>query len=159
MAIEYRDMIARVFIDVTEKMAYMFGDVVPADELPDVPRDAGFVKVSMEFSGPSGGLLTLAVPEKMCSELAANVLGLDSNDERAEEAAHDALKEILNVTCGNFLTEMAGEESVFDLTVPEMTLIGKEVWRELLASEEAVTVIIDAFPSVIIFSPAEASDY
>ena len=89
------------------------------------------------------------MPAEMCPELAANVLGLDEDDEKVEEKARDALKELLNVSCGNILTELAGTEPVFDLSVPIVSDIGLDVWEDLKNNEDFVSLIVDDYPALL----------
>ncbi len=85
----------------------------------------------------------------MCPEIAANVLGLEPDDEFVRERPGDSLKELLNVTCGNLLPALAGEEPVFDLTVPELRVITETEWESILNAPEAQQFIVDDYPVVI----------
>lgn len=65
----------------------------------------------MSFTGAMQGECLLMVPEALCPEIAANILGLDTDDELAAMRAQDALKELLNVTCARIaekLTQRSG---------------------------------------------------
>ena len=55
-------------------------------------------------------------------ELAANMLGIDEDEEIEETQKHDALKEALNVICGNVLPAIAGRQAVFNIGAPEMVV-------------------------------------
>lgn len=142
-----REMLGQVFCNVAEAVAFMFGDVVEVDDLPAAPEDAMCAK--MEFSGPFRGSLLAAVPTEMCPQIAANVLGVEPDDEGVFEKAADALKELLNVTCGQVLTSLAGEEPVFDLTVPQVTNMDAEGWESLAADLSVVAVILDDNPVLL----------
>ncbi|MCL2220539.1 MAG: chemotaxis protein CheX [Chitinispirillia bacterium] len=93
-------------------------------------------KASMLFTGPKNGKFEMAAGEKLCLLLASNMLGIEPDDGQASELADDALKESLNVICGNFLTEAYGEEAVFSLTAPvigainDLTLIDENAVSE-----------------------------
>ena len=87
----------------------------------------------MTFVGVMQGSVGVVVLPEMCLEVAANMLGVDPDDEEAMDKGRDALKELLNITCGHLLTNIAGEEPVFDLTVPEVTELSAERWQELKA--------------------------
>jgi CheY-specific phosphatase CheX len=109
----------------------------------------------MGFDGPFKGSLALAVPEPFGGQVAANVLGLDMDDPKTENGtvcqtetncAVDALKELLNVTCGNLLTAIAGDEPVFDLTVPEVTLLSEDEWRATPGLPDAVGFLVEDWP-------------
>jgi hypothetical protein len=49
--------------------------------------------------------------------LATNVLGMEA-EELSPEHARDALKELVNVTCGELLVALSGKKTVFNLSVP-----------------------------------------
>lgn len=111
-------VVTDVFTHVIEQTAFMFGEPAPRDTLAII--GAGFVQAAMSFRGPMQGTLLLAVPRSACLEITGNVLGMEVDDPFVAERATDSLKEILNVTCGHILTELAGEAPVFDLSIPEV---------------------------------------
>lgn len=141
MANKHSELISEVFCSVLETQAFMFGEPVDLEDLP--PRAGEYIKAQMGFAGPLKGTLALAMPEAMCTEVAANVLGLDLDDDEAADSAQDALQELLNVVCGQVLTELAGEEPVFDLTVPEVTAVGDAEWSALLAARDVAPLVVD----------------
>ena len=144
---------SEVFCDVLEKLAFMFGEPTPKEDLPETA--AKYIDVGMTFSGPMEGALALAVPEEMCKEIAANVLGMELEDELVRNQAIDALKEVLNVTCGHVLTSIAGDEPVFDLSVPVAREIEAVAWEEFLGDSETLAFIVDDCPAALRFSMEE----
>ncbi len=144
---ETREKIDEIFCDVIEKMAFMFGESVPEDELP--PAGSEFVRTEMTFSGATEGSIVMAVPAQMCAEVAANVLGVDIDSDLAESRSCDALKELLNVTCGNILTALAGEEPVFDLHPPTLSEINEEDWNNFLSDENTHAYNVDENPVLL----------
>ena len=108
-----------------------------------------FVQVNMGFSGPFKGDLSIAVPVDMCPELASNVLGLDPDDELVTRSPYDALKELLNIICGNVLTTLAGEEPVFDLTIPEVTMLDEKGWAAFIKTDGTVRFVADDVPVLL----------
>ncbi len=127
---DHGDILRRVFSEIAENMAFMFVEE-PDDETPAEPENDDLVLAHMVFSGPFSGRLVIAVPAALCPEIAANVLGLDPDDELVKAKPYDALKELLNVTCGNVLPAIAGEDPVFDLTPPEIKKLDRAAWRVL----------------------------
>lgn len=138
--------LSKVFTDVLEQLAFMFADP-PEDELP--PAEAGLARASMTFQGPFSGALTLTVPRDMAPVLAANVLGLEPDDELVLQAPYDALKELLNVTCGNVLTTIAGDEPIFDLSVPTIEELPEDADWGLDGAPNTVACLVDDFPVVL----------
>jgi len=144
---ERKELLSRVFMDVLEQMAFMFGDTASADDFREISCE--ILLARMEFHGAMHGSLQLAVPLHMCPELAANFLGTEPEDAEEPRIYRDALKELLNVTCGNVLTSFAGEEPVFDLTVPEVTDLAPDD-RELFAQDgSSVFFLVDEHPVAI----------
>lgn len=147
MAQRPEEALVRVFPDVLERMAFMFAD--PADPAEVLGAGNEAVGATMRFTGIWNGTLMLAAPRSLCEELAANVLGLDPGNEGAAQKAPDALKELLNVTCGNVLTRLAGDEPVFDLTVPTVRDIDSAEWDALAGAEGSVAFLADGSPVLI----------
>jgi hypothetical protein len=55
-------------------------------------------------------------------ELAVNMLGLDDDVQVSPADQKDALREMLNIICGNLLPALAGDQAVFDIEAPEIFL-------------------------------------
>ena len=147
MSNDYGDLLREHFSEILENLAFMFVEDTEDGKVPGYPGAA--VEVAMGFKGPFTGELVMAVPEEMCPELAANVLGLNADDELILNNPYDALKELLNVTCGNMLTAIAGEEPVFDLSIPEVKPLDEAEWQELAASEGVVGAVADDQPVLL----------
>lgn len=144
---EHSEELGRVFTEVAEKMAFMFAEKVDQDEFPDAIEDP--VETRISFVGPNKGVITLAVSKLMCPLLAANTLGMDENDDGAHEKGLDSLKELLNVICGNVLTEIAGDEPVFELSIPELHEIDDIEWQNLRKRSGALTFMLDDHPVIL----------
>lgn len=104
----------KVAEDVLEKLAFIFS--FPEEERED-PDPEGVVGVGVTFSGPFNGILFMRIAKDILPELAGNMLGIDE-DETTGELQHDALKELLNVVCGNLLPALAGKERIFNVGAP-----------------------------------------
>lgn len=111
-------VIFRVAEETFGELAFML--VVPPEfgDGDDAPQ--GWTHVAMvDFTGPFDGQLFVAISGQMLSPLAANMLGLEMGEDPPEGVDPiDALKELLNVICGNLLPAMAGEEVVFHIGAP-----------------------------------------
>lgn len=147
---EMTEMLTGIVSDVFEKMAFMFGELVAKENLP--PLDDSGYEAKMNFLGPCSGVVGLAVARSMCPVIAANVLGMDEDDGFVVERALDALKEILNVICGQIVTSLAGEEPVFDLSVPQVSEIDTAAWQNLLNQEQSLAFIVDDEPVLLQFT-------
>ena len=144
---EHDEILQEVFCDVVEKLAFMFGEAIEKEDLPPVENEG--IEANMAFSGPINGTLILATPIEMCPLIAANVLGMEPDDENVQARATDALKELLNVICGNALTAIAGEDPIFDLTVPEARKLTAEEWAALLSAPETLAFNVEDQPVLL----------
>ena len=149
MKAEQIELLQDVFCNVFEQLAFMFGEPAEKDELAE--NNTKHMQAHMTFSGDRTGELLMTVPEVMCSEIAANVLGVEPDDEQVMDLAGDALKEILNITCGQLLTTFAGEKPVIDLSVPEIRKISSQKWSKLLKVDESLGFVVDDYPVLLNF--------
>ncbi len=140
-------VLKEVFVRVLEDYAFLFSDDFDRDAPPSTPGP--YLHAGMCFDGPFQGRLVLAAPEPFAREVAANVLGLDLDDAQVDTSALDALKELLNITCGNLLTALAGETPVFDLTIPEITPVAEDVWKDAMASPDWVGFLTGDWPVLL----------
>jgi CheY-specific phosphatase CheX len=89
------------------------------------------ISASMTFSGPSTGQLTLRVASEVLPTLMLNMLGEYDGIADREEKSYDALKEVLNMICGNLLTTWHGDQPVFRLSTPTIELPGENGFPEV----------------------------
>ena len=151
MAVNYHAVVDEVLCEVLEKQAFLFPDRTSAESLP--PQSGNMILAYMRFSGsPAKGEIGFYAPEVMCREMAANLLGVDDDDEAAASQAADSLKEMLNMVCGNFLTALAGGSVVFDLSVPDAKIITKEEWDAVLTRPDALCYASDDYAIVCTLS-------
>lgn len=114
-------IITQISIDTLEKLAFMFAFPEDGGDETIQAGDAnGHVHARVAFSGPFDGTLAIEMALPELSELTMNMLGLDDDDEVTLEQRHDALKETLNVICGNMLPAIAGKQAVFNVEVPRI---------------------------------------
>ncbi len=140
-------LLENVFCDVFENLAFMFGELVDKSDL--MHNNMKHTLAQMRFDGDRTGEVILTVPDEMCPEIAANVLGIDPDDDQVYDLAGDALKEMLNIICGQLLTALEGSDPVFDLTVPKIQNIKIEDWNELLKRDESLAFIVDDYPVIL----------
>ncbi len=124
-------MLSRKLVEVTadtlEKLAFIF--TFPSEDAPAVEgQDQEVVRV--DFSGPFGGGLELSLPSSARGELAVNMLGAEDGEELSPEQQRDALKELINVVCGNLLPVLAGHTEEFNLRPPYMVSDESAVWDD-----------------------------
>ena len=118
-----------------ERFAFTFLDFIEEGSFDGKLED--YIYVEMSFGGIADGSISLAAPEPFCQSLAANVLGVDTGSTDMSEM-EDALKEFLNIVCGQLTYDLYGDTPAFDLTVPSVRHIDQGKWREFMASGETV---------------------
>ncbi len=113
--VQAKEKLYQVAEDIMEKLAFIFSF---REEERGAMDDTDSIAALVSFSGKFDGKLIMVVSEEVLPELAGNMLGLDDPGETTEEQRHDALKELINVICGNLLPEIAGKEIVFNVAAP-----------------------------------------
>ena len=141
---EAQAVLAEVLSEVLGSFAFSFGEVVEPGECPQPDEPA--LHATMSVSGGVRASVGLAAPVTLCGEFAANVLGVETVDEAAEAHASDALRELLNITCGRFLTSLYGEEPVFDLGPPRAKELDAAGWADLAGEAEVLAFLVEEKP-------------
>ncbi len=137
-----RDL-SNVILEILEKQAFLFGE--PLDK--EMPKTEGpFLRALIAFTGPMQGRLSVVAPQSLVQIMAANMLGLEPEDEKTQRLAQDAFKEFLNVLCGAILVELAGTAPAFHLSLPEIWPIASIEWKNFLACPEALCIETDEGP-------------
>lgn len=148
-------VIGEVFASVLQNLAFMFVEPVEKETLQDTdsPQDLPdkFVKATMAFTGAKNGRVNLMVPEELAKELAANIIGKEIDKNISQKHLQDALKEVLNVTCGNLLSAVVGTQQVFDAASPALTEHDQAGWSAFLAEAESIPFMIEDWPAVLQF--------
>jgi CheY-specific phosphatase CheX len=142
------EKVREVFARVMEKQVFLFAEDQDADGMAE---GGDWVEARMAFHGPMGGSLSLAMPREAELELAANFLGKDADDPEVAACAEDSLKEILNVVCGHMLTAFAGEEPVFDLSIPKVHALSQGDRKALAALPDALGFDVEGRPALLRF--------
>ena len=108
-----------VFSEVLASLAFMFTD----EEQQNPPPDTVWLETKISYYGSFRGTLCFRCTREFSTLLAANLLGIDSEDEQAATAAEDASKEFMNIVCGQLVTALYGTESVFNLSIPQLEVM------------------------------------
>lgn len=110
------ETLTTMFSEVLADLAFMFTDEDPVNMAPG----GKWLETTIGYDGSHSGVLRLRCTREFAIQLAANLLGLDTEDVDTEQSARDAVKEFMNVVCGQFITAAYGTEEVFDLTIPQI---------------------------------------
>jgi hypothetical protein len=110
---------ATVISRIIGDAAFMFTDPLDAEGRPPV-EGWTTLGVSLSFSGDIAGEFRFWASPSLTQGIAVNMLGLDQAAMLSDEKLKDALKEIVNIIVGNFITEMYGDGVVATLGLPGM---------------------------------------
>jgi len=127
------DDIPQVLMEVASRVfeTSAFMAVFPPEEA-DLPYDNAVKAASISFSGLEAGRLILALSPEILPSLVASMLGIEEAEDCEANGGEDALLEVLNIICGNVLTEIFGRDPIFDLQPP--TLIEPNDAQAMLSS-------------------------
>ena len=127
MSEQLKEILSRVAGETLEKLSFMFS--FSEDERGGMSLDYA-IAATISFSGPFSGALVMTVSNQLLPELVANMLGVD-DEETTLEQQHDALKETINIICGNLLPAIAGNEVVINIDAPAI-ITGVEAIKEAI---------------------------
>lgn len=122
-----------VFSEVLANMAFMFTDEKPAEPPPGVV----WIETTVAYRGSVAGTLRLWCTRDFSIRLAANLLGTHPD---TDQSANDAVKEFMNVLCGQFITSTYGTEEAFSLAIPEIVKFTEK--PDLTVREEVETSVV-----------------
>jgi len=119
---EHSSALMEVAGETLEQLAFIFS--FPDDEDSDALWAESVTGCQVTFSGQRQGGLLMLISSDALPELAANMLGLEENETPPVDQQQDALREALNVICGNVLPRIGGAAAVFDIQKPEVLETG-----------------------------------
>jgi CheY-specific phosphatase CheX len=120
----YKDILDAVARETFENMAFLLVMDDEGDFTDNAARPAPAIGAKVSFAGPASGEVYLTVSAEALPALTNNMLGtedaLDGSPSATPDQQTDALKELLNVVCGNLLPRLAGTQAVFDVHAPQI---------------------------------------
>jgi hypothetical protein len=78
------------------------------------------VHASIGFESDGHGRLVLSLPSELARQLAADMLGVEPEDEAAEASAVNAVAEVANVLAGVLMVELFGADGEWQLGLPKI---------------------------------------
>lgn len=111
-----RNDLATLVTDVLGDLAFMVTD----DQPPEMPPGTVWMQAEVRYYGQAAGTLRCWCTRSFATQLAANLLGIEPGEGQALAAAEDALREYMNVLCGQLVTAWHGTASVFNLSIPSV---------------------------------------
>lgn len=102
--------------EVLSNLAFLFTEEEPGERLPD----GSWLETTIRYKGPCAGTLKFTCTSDFSILLAANLLGIAPQDQEAQDKGRDAVKEFMNIVCGQLVTAIHGTDDVINLTIPEI---------------------------------------
>ena len=134
--IETTNIITDALTEALETMAFM--EVMPMEEELSVSEN--LVLTQIGFAGPKSGTIQILAGHEFAAILAENIAALD---EVSETERRDALKELVNVTCGLITPVMtSGTLDVLELTIPAISDTVPQ-WDEFTSDEDACILNVE----------------
>jgi len=118
--------------------------ITDAADMPEVKGDA--LNVRIEYSGEHAGELGLIIEKPLAVLMAARILGMEQTKDVYDDMIEDALRELLNVVCGHFVTLMYGYMPVLKISLPKVFTIGSAVCNVLRTNPNVCTFMVEDSP-------------
>ncbi len=146
------EILTQVLSEVLANLAFMFTE----DESPDPVPDDQWLEVTIHYHGPRSAALCLRCSRGFSILMAANLLGVDQESEDPEPKADDAVKEFMNVVCGQLITTMHGSDDVFDVSIPDIIELPEEPDWDEETEALVTTVTVEGHRIQLVYAPSEA---
>lgn len=137
------EILMKVFSTIFEDFAFMFVEE-PFDLENESPGECIRAEINFESKNQKGYLEVVA-PLKLCNETAENILGTNI-EELPANAGENALKELLNISCGYFLAEKFGTDEIFNLSIPKTNQVSENAWNLISHKKRHATFLVDESP-------------
>jgi hypothetical protein len=126
-------------------MTMAFVDAFPADAPPVAPNKT--VVVRIPFGGTRRGALEVLVPDALGLTLAANILGEPPDGPDAVSRGRDALKELVNVTCGLLLSRLP-DPAKPAMSIPHVREASGARWDAVARRPDTVALDAEGLPVI-----------
>ena len=110
-----------LFSEILANLAFMFTD----DEDTEASDQDVWLETSISYLGPHRGTLVFHCPQRFTQGLAANLLGVDPEAPEADDQSEDAVKEFMNILCGQLVTQFFGSEDIYNLSIPDCRVLAE----------------------------------
>lgn len=141
---EAKTIVTQSVAQALERMAFL--DVLPCLETPPAPDRIRLAEI--RFSGSVDGSIQIMAGLDFARELAGN-MGL--LDQPTETQCVDALRELVNITCGLVLPLLATPETdVFNVSIPHVQSADESRnWNQWIRREEVAVLDVVGHPVAV----------
>ena len=127
-----------VLSDVLADLAFMFSD---GGVYCDQPGEL-WIETVICYQGGIAGELRLICTRSFAEHMAQDLLGIEPGGEISSQESTDAIREFMNVVCGQYVTAAHGTEGVFNLSIPTVLELEEEPFVEE-CGEETTQMSVD----------------
>lgn len=131
--------IEKTFWNILEQHVFLLPDPMDrsSDAYLDLVNKQEYAQIKMFFSKPIRGHFLFVLPLRICQEIEANLIGEDDLD---KQPSCDGAKEILNILGANILSDLFGETTGKEISIPEYSLLNEEI------TSDTIGVLVDGLP-------------
>ncbi|MBN2526223.1 MAG: chemotaxis protein CheX [Deltaproteobacteria bacterium] len=133
------DILSASVSQVLEDAAFIFTE----EATEDLQWKDDILKSTIRYEGEESGTLCLAVNTLLAQNVAANLLGIEQEDEAAKSKAEEAVSEILNIVCGVFLESWLGKSNHCRMGIPSICAVSVNQEQEAFRSARCNAVLED----------------
>ena len=136
--IETNTILSEALTKALETMAFL--TAAAPEQQCDAPKESYLTR--MRFDGPVSGTIEILAGVELARTLALNITGAERAD---QNTSVDAIKELLNVTCGLLLPLLPSlPTDTFEFTVPELVSTGGvEHWQQFVAQDDVIVLDVE----------------
>jgi len=128
---DIQKILQEAFSEVLEDFSFLF--LERAEEPFDIPSNVQYICSTIMVRHEQDSFkISLLAPEDVCFEMAANITGSDE-EEVTPDMAEDALKELSNITAGDWAVRCFGESEICLLESPTASKLSEEKKRDMLS--------------------------
>lgn len=138
LAIETKSIINEALSQALQLVAFL--DVAPYCQL-DMQLPPKIVAAEIGFSGPFTGTIRMVAGHEFARMFAENMSGMDDIE---DDQCVDAVKELLNITCGLVLPMISPTTAdEFDMTVPHVTDVLPDDFQQFVLRDDVMVVDVE----------------
>ncbi len=147
MSADNINTLVEVTIEVLERYAFMLGDPPGKGSGLVVLSEPSWI-VTVSFAGVRAGGIGMVVTPGLARQAAANLYeGAPAED--GDERAQDAVKELLNIVCGNYLHRVEGGEQGFDFGTPVLQIAAREAAARYVSGKPHASLAVEGHPLLL----------
>ena len=143
--------LASVVLNVLGDLAFMVTD----DSNIDLAAGTVLMRAEVGYYGEACGTLKCWCTRDFAAKLAANLLGIEPEEGEARIGGEDAVREFMNVLCGQLVTIWHGTEAVFNLSIPTVEECCEEPNMSGVEPRHQCRFSIEGEPLVCVYNRAE----